>query len=307
MNRFLLTTVAAGALAVAGQAQAQDTVFFSDGVIVYENVDGDGGSVDGIVADFNVGFRAAGETGFGAYLGVDAFDIEDENVSVVYGAAFYDFGSGQISLGAPRLPSYDFILTPTFGGSETLGAFSEFSAFSSTFGEFAAYFDEEPPYGVRYDGDYGAFNVGVYLGQYVDISNSGDNATVGQIAASYETGPTTLWLVYEGTDIENGPTLDTYGAGVEYDDDMFFVGLSAINTDFFGLDSETLTQLYGGVRPLDFLELRAGYATVAGEDFDAYTVGAEVTFLENGFLSVDYIDADVEEFTVAALGWRLEY
>lgn len=241
------------ALAVAGAAQAQDkSVVETTGYVELEHIEGDGNVSDTFLfgdVNFSVGGGLIGAApGLGFDAGVVAVTDGDDDETAVYAAATYSFGASKFSVGIPRSAYDTFSNMPPVGGLRIL----DFSLGELNEGlvEFLYLVTDETPYGLRYDGDYGALQVAASAHTF-----DGEDIDGYAVAARY--GLTENFAVF--ADWENivaaGGNISTTRIGGETDYGNWSGGLSYFNRDPDGSNHIDGTETWLTYRPTEAISV----------------------------------------------------
>lgn len=269
MRQFCTSAAGLCALLVAAGGPAVAQEFTYSGFVELEYIDG---------GSFNSGFWGTTDlsasvdfgTGFGLDFGLNTFigrDSAGENKirEAIYAAASYTLGQNKFSFGVPVPAMEDMIDLPAIGGNHAFEARNV--AFTSRNIADTLYqrSDGDIPYGLRYDGEFGAAKVGASIhrfddqdinyynmGASYDIQNyqvfaGFEKATGGRdvdmviVGASSDYGVVSGGLAYFSRRFDDGTNPDTDGTRAWFDyhpTDELTVGASAVNTnriDVYGL------------------------------------------------------------------------
>lgn len=165
---LLLTTVASPALALDfGNG------FFLNGTAELEYSNSEANNQTLGYADVDLGYTSA--SGFGGFIGVEAFSVDSQDEAVFYGALTYSGSFGKVQIGAPRNALDSYLRSPTLGNVQLLdvGLFGFVTA--SLLPLLYLDGDVEAPLGLRYDGEFGALSFGV---SYHRMDATGSSDTV---------------------------------------------------------------------------------------------------------------------------------
>lgn len=290
-----LTTLAAG-------AQSLPDGFELKGVIEYEYLDSDGSDEDVLYGDIDFAIRpgsfATGvPIGFG--LGIEAIHVDSSTETAIYPVLTFDTGMGVISAGIPRPVNPDYLRTPVFAGNRLLDL--EARILSGSFVELAYLIGDETPYGLRYDGEFGAFSIGA---SYHDFHDADAEAL--DLALRYEQGDFAVMAAVERLD-GAGDSSTSYSIGAEGRIGRLKGGLVYSSVEVMG-DADVLHG-YLTYTPLDRLDLTlsALHADSGGGDSTIYGLSADYTFYRGAYVQAGYVDSDESGFDGIldlSLGWR---
>jgi Gram-negative porin len=271
--RYLGTTAIAalvtGLAAPAALALDFGNGFSLNGEVELEYIDGSGdfnetlgyGSVD-LVWQQDGG-------GFGAFVGLDAYAQDNDNVSSWYGALTYSGSFGKVQIGAPRNALDDYIDTPEVGGLRFLDL--ELGALGGSYLPFITLVSNtETPVGLRYDGVFGDAKVGV---SYLTVEGT-DFLDLG---ASYQIGNTVLRAGVEQAR-DTGLEATAYFLGAETTIGPVLAGVMFSDSELLG--NVRATKLYATYSPIAPLDLTATYLSAGngGSSDEFYGLNADYTF-----------------------------
>ena len=280
-------------------AQSAQDGFYTNGyaeMSVFNN--GSGSDVLGY-SEATLGYSDAG-SGFGVELGVDGLISEGEDASAIYGAATYQSSFGKLSFGVPRAAIDAFLAkVPTPAGAVAL-KIGQIGIYKRSYVS-AAYLigGGGTPVGLRYDGSFGAANVGASY-------HSFENLDVFNLAANYAIGETTLTGAVEVV-AANGSDDTRYFLGVESEVGPVTAGLLYTGNAF--LSSGTALEAYAKYKPVGQLELAATALRIdTGSDTTTiYGATADYTFNKGLYVQggvADSFEASSDTLYNLALGLR---
>lgn len=224
-------------------------------------------------AKFDIAYENA--SGFGGFVGVDAFNGFSQNELAGYGALSYSGSFGKIQIGAPRAAMDDYIAVPEFGGSRafdlTLGiATDSYVTNANLLG------DSETPLGLRYDGTFGDTKLGVSYHKVDDVNVLG-------MGANYSFGQVTLRGGLEH--VETGGFKQTnYSLGAEGAVGPVTTGVLFTKYNAFAVDSR-LAQLYAVYSPIDRLNLTGNVIMIDDTSFrSGYGLSAQYTLPQGAYV-----------------------
>jgi hypothetical protein len=234
--------------ATSAAAQSVDGGFYTNGYAELSYSDGAGTDSETLgVTETTLGYTDP-NSGFGFELGIDAIVGEGDDEAAIYGAGTYQSSFGKLSLGAPR-PALDAYLSnvPDVAGLQflnfgTLGL-TKRSLISSSY----LLGNEGVPVGLRYDGTFGATNIGASYHRF-------DDADVFNLAGNYQFGQTTLTGAIEHVS-DSGFDETRYFLGVESKFGQVTAGL--LYSGNFVFSDDAAVEAYAKFKPLDQLELTA--------------------------------------------------
>ncbi|MBW6506275.1 MAG: hypothetical protein K0B00_05915 [Rhodobacteraceae bacterium] len=299
------TTVLAMAALIAGSgtafAQSGDTSpVYANGFVQYEYLSDSSDGVDFGFGDFAVGLQGAfGGNKVGFDLGVIAVGSiqEDFSESALFPTFWTETSFGKFSIGRPRSAMASRIKVPPIAGTYYYTDFIQM-AFNVT--DMAVLQASAESYGLRYDGSFSGYDVGLSWHHLEGVGGSGTSLT-GFVARDY--GAFDFALGFEHLQ-GNGTNETTYVATLGYDVGTYGARLS-LGDSFIMPDSAYSVEAF--YRPLDWLKVTASYGNYASNV--VYGANAEVSFLQNGYAGVGYFDGDgfPSGFTTAYVGWKLNY
>lgn len=235
-------------------------------------------------------------SGFGGFIGVDAISGSGPVEEAIYGALTYSGSFGKIQIGAPRNALDDYVSAPAIGGVDVL----DFSlgGFSGSALPPALMFGNESSTGLRYDGTFGAANVGV---SYHDV----DDARILDAAMTYGFGETTVMAGMEHIS-SSGMDGSAYFLGVEHNFGQVTAGAILGRSDLIGGDVDSVTG-YAVFSATERLDLTATVLSLssAGPNGEIYGLAAnydvtDVVYVEAGYLkSTDGFGSSDDFFSVS--------
>ena len=232
-------------------------------------------------SEATIGYNTS--SGFGAEVGVDALITEDDDETALYGALTYQSSYGKLSFGVPRAAIDAYLgQVPTVAGAVPfkVGAvgLTKRSAISTSY----LFTNDDAPVGLRYDGTFGATNVGASYHRFND-------SDVFDLAANYQLGQTTLTGALEH--IEGGGTSDTrYFLGAETKFGQVTAGV--LWSGNYALGDDAALEAYAKFKPLDQLELSATALNVdVGSGVSTvYGLAADYTFSQGAYVQAGVAD-----------------
>lgn len=282
MTKF--TAIAALMLSTASPALALDfgNGFYVTGDIELEYMDGSSFSGETIgYGSVDIGYEQAGG-GFGGFVGFDALTFDSQSESAIYGALSYSGGFGKIQIGVPRNALDDYIETPDVGGSALFNL--ELSQLSGSLLPIAYLVStSDTPVGLRYDGSFGAANVGVSYHSVEDVE-------IVDLGLNYQLGKVELRAGAEH--LSNGGSSETsYFLGAEGEIGPVVAGLLYGNVGVVG-NAETI-KLYATYSPIEALDLTATYISfnTGGPSQDLYGLAANYSVYQGIYVEAGYLDA----------------
>lgn len=278
-----LSVVFCAGLASPVAAQSAQDGFYSNGYAELSYFSGFGGSGETLgYSEATIGYSDA-SNGFGAEVGVDAIITEDDDEVALYGALTYQSSFGKLSLGVPR-PAIDAYLTnvPSVGGmlAFDIGMIGLTKrSFVSTSYLFSG---EDAPVGLRYDGAFGAANVGASYHRFAD-------SDIYNLAANYRIGQSTLTGALEH--VASGGDSDTrYFIGAESKFGQVSAGL--LYSGNFAFSDTAAFEAYAKYKPLDQLELSATALNVdtGSGSSTLYGLAADYSFSQGAYVKAGVAD-----------------
>jgi hypothetical protein len=233
-------------------------------------------------SEATIGYNTS--SGFGAEIGIDALITEDEDVSALYGALTYQSSFGKLSLGAPRSALDAYLANvPTVGGilQFKIGEIGLTKRSYVTLVHLQS--DNDTPVGLRYDGTFGATNVGASYHRIEDTD-------VYDVAANYQVGQSVLTGAIES--ISGAGVNETrYFLGVESKFGQVAAGL--LYSGNFAFGDTNATELYAKYKPLDQLELTATALNIdTGSDTTTlYGLAADYNFSQGAYVQAGVADS----------------
>ncbi len=305
MKKTVLSMVAL--LAGSGAAFAQSggsSPLYANGFVQYEYLSG-ADEVDFWFGDFALGLRGAfGGTPVGFDLGVLAVGStqEDFSTSALFPTVWAETAYGKFSLGRPRSAMASRIKVPPIAGTYY---FTDDIQVAFNFTDMAVLQGGVDSYGLRYDGNFNGFDVGLSWHHLEGIGGKGmgGNGTslTGFVGRDY--GAFDFAVGFEHLQGE-GNSETTYVATLGYDVGTYGARVS-LGDSFLMPDSAYSVEAF--YRPLDWLKVTASYGNYASAA--VYGANAEASFLKNGYAGIGYFDGDgfSSGITTAYVGWKLNY
>jgi len=277
-----LASIATGVAAQSGP----DMMF--EGAIAYGISTDFSDDFEYVTLDFSLEGQFPGSAGLGYFLDYESLaessDLGD-NIDALYYGLTYDVGPGTLQFGRPKSVITDFTDGPRYGQDPSFRIF--LSSFTGSILELLT-LDEEDIYGLRYDGNYGQFNVGLSL----HYSQSAD-VTLSSAALSYDAGNFTPFVLVE-TLSEFGPGEETrFSLGTKYADGPFSGLISYTMNAAFDPDLSSLL-LTGEYQVNDNFEAGLTILQIdgGGGAEEIYGIGGQYTFDVGA-----YVRADVTAFS----------
>ncbi|MDP2062555.1 MAG: hypothetical protein Q8J98_05550 [Phaeovulum sp.] len=301
-----MKTMAVAALAVlagSGAAFSQgvgSSPVYANGMIQYEYLGQGGDWVDFGYGDLALGLRGnLGNKTVGLELGVVAIGSSEGSFSrsALFPTVWVETSFGKFSAGVPRSAMASRIKVPTIAGTYY---FTDFYQLAFNFTDMALLQGGVDSYGVRYDGAFGGFDVGLSAHHLSSGSGSGTSIT-GFVGRDY--GALDFAVGFEHLQGDSSSET-TYTATLGYDVGLYGARLTLGDSFMMADSAYSLEAFY---RPLDWLKVKASYGNYAGSSI--YGVNAEASFLKNGYVGVGYFDSPDfgEGFATAYAGWKLNY
>lgn len=281
-------------------AQSAQDGFYTNGYAELGHFRNSGSGETYGYTETTLGFSDAG-SGFGVELGVDALITDTDDESAIYGALTYQSSFGKLSFGVPRSAVDAYLQNvPTLGGIVLFKigqtGFTKRSFVTSSY----LLTDDEVPVGLRYDGTFGATNVGASYQRFDDLD-------VYDLAGNYRIGETILTGALEH--VASGSQSETrYFLGVESKFGKVSAGL--LYSGNVAFNDETAVEAYAKYKPLDQLELTATALNLdtGGGSETLYGVAADYTFNKGVYVRAGVVDdlggGSVDTFYNLALGLR---
>ncbi len=232
------------------------------------------GDVDGSFS------MTGGGDGLGFDLGLTAYEgnrvLHD---LALYAALTYTTSYGKFSLGAPRNASSGLSRMPVIGGARVVGYAQQ--AFLGDLPQLRYLGADKSFYGLRYDGDYGAFKTAVSLHHF--CCSGGDFADV---AVKYDSG----FLFANGSlqfyDVQGGSNATLVHGEVGAASDFYEAGIGATSGDTILPDA---LQAWASYRPIQQVDLSA--TVLDAEDASAiWGLSAKYGFAQGGYVQAGISD-----------------
>lgn len=282
--KYPVTSAFVFCLCIAGPVVAQTAQdgFYTNGYAELSYFNFGGSSRTFGYSEATIGFVDAG-SGFGAEFGVDALITEDEDEAAIYGTLTYQSSFGKLSFGVPRaaLDTY-FASVPTVGGMLPF-KIGQIGATKRSFLSAAYLFtDDEVPLGLRYDGSFGATNVGASYHRFDDLD-------VYNLAANQQFGQTTVMGGLER--IADTTVSETrYFLGVETKLGQVSAGL--LYSGNFNFSDDAAIEAYAKYKPLEQLELAATALNLdSGSGSDTlFGLSADYSFNQGAYVQAGVAD-----------------
>jgi hypothetical protein len=222
-------------------------------------------------------------SGFGAEVGVDALINDGNSDSALYGAVTYQSSFGKLSFGVPRAAVDAYLQSvPSVGGMTAFKVGSLGLTRRSAITTDYLLSSGDTPIGLRYDGTFGATNVGASYHSYRD-------ADVYDAAANFELGQTTLTGAIEHI-VQNGDSDTRYFLGAESKFGQVTAGV--LWSGNYALSNDAAIEAYAKFKPLDQLELSAtALNTDVGSGVSTvYGLSADYTFSQGAYVQAGVAD-----------------
>jgi hypothetical protein len=301
LRRLVCGSLAALAAAPAA-AQSLPAGYYLEGELSFDNLRVDGDSENLGYADVTFGGSFGAGSPFGFMLGVDAISFDSVDEVAFYGALTWSVGPGVVSVGVPRFVVDDYITAPNPGGTEFTDVALAFLPLNGSLARNLYLLDDDVEvYGLRYDGSYGALEVGASAHR---IDATGDDGMVYNIGGTYELGFVDVMGAVEVISIDSSTRGNTY-LGISYEEAQF--GAGALYTNVQTLGNVDAMQLWGSYEVLPDLTATANYQTLLGEDFDIIGLDVEYSpggqfFVRGGAVTGDLLGND--DLYSVGLGYR---
>jgi hypothetical protein len=246
-------------------------------------------------------FGSAPALGFDAAL--RAIALDGETFDAIYGALTYTTSFGKFSVGVPRPAIADMIRLPPIGGIHTLDV--ELGLFTTSAAEFAYLADEaDAPYGLRYDGRFGDFSVGLSWHRFDEAAG---DAEVVDLVLRYDAGNLGLYAAAEHVEASGGVSETDYILGIEGDftggSAPIRAGLALFDRDLFlGADNQG-ARGYVTYLPTDRIDVTGSFLTVEGDAI----LGIDMTyrFYQGAYAGIGVVDGDdIDAVYQVSLGWK---
>lgn len=313
MKQFTACVFGASLLAATG-AFAQSSVvgdrFYITGYGEFGYYDT--GSNDGSLyrIDIDMGLAPpSGANGFGLgfSLGIDAFGESGYDVSALYPAIELGTGIGKFSLGVPRsVLDRGYFPERKFANNTFLDL--EIRMIEASLVGTHYLHNDDPVYGLRYDGTFGNTKVGA---SYHLIETSSNNADAYALAVSHTfagSGNMVDFMLYGGVEhlVEGTSDITKYRIGAEGYWDKMTAGIS--HSDWNPSSGMSLTTAYLDYEVLQNLTLTGSLGhTKAGGGMNIYGLGVQYDFLKNAYVKASVVDTDSsgsDPFYEVMLGWK---
>jgi hypothetical protein len=295
MHRVTLLGVLLASAAAPAMALDFGGGFYANGEFELEYLDGSGFSGETLgYGKVDVGYQQDGG-GFGAFVGFDALNLDNETLSAFYGAISYSGDWGKLQIGVPRNALDDYIATPQVGGARIFDL--ELSVLDGSLLPINYMVGGiDTPVGLRYDGEFGAAKVGV---SYHSI----DNIDLVDLGMSYQLAQVNLRGGLEHVN-GNGLSETSYFLGAEGEIGPVTAGI--LLSDISTIGDADAWKVYGTYSPIDALDLTATYQSLdtGGPSQDFYGLAARYTFGPGVYVEGGYLDGDTfgNELFNASLG-----
>ncbi len=232
-------------------------------------------------SEATIGYNTA--SGFGAEVGIDALINDGSSDSALYGAVTYQSSFGKLSFGVPRAAVDAYLQSvPSVGGMTVFKVgvlgLTRRSAITTDY----LLSSGDTPIGLRYDGTFGATNVGASYHSYGD-------SDVYDAAANFQVGQATLTGAIEHI-VQNGTADTRYFLGAESKFGQVTAGV--LWSGNYALSNDAAVQAYAKFKPLDQLELSATAlnADVGSGASTVYGLSADYTFSQGAYVQAGVAD-----------------
>ncbi len=248
MIGFLPAAILGAIVPVAANAQSLPGMNISGDVEV-EYLTSDGSDATVLFGNVDLSFGpASGGAGLGFDAGLYAIDTDNSSgESAIFAALTYRTGYGKFSFGIPRSAASTYSRMPAIGGVRLI----EVSLDSITRGmvERVYLLGDDTPYGLRYDGDYGALKAAASYHRFSDI-----DADIYAVAVSYDGGAFFANGAYEAVDVAGTSTQTSLHAEIGAEADLYEAGIGYTKGSNFVPDAFMAWATY---RPMTQLDVTA--------------------------------------------------
>ncbi len=277
----LLPAAILGAIApMAVNAQSLPGMTIS-GDVEAEYLTSDGSDVTVLYGNVDLGFGpSAGATGLGFDAGLYAIDTDtSSSESAVFAALTYRTSYGKFSFGIPRSAASSYSRMPAVGGVKLF----EVSVDSVTKGtaEQVYLLSDDTPYGLRYDGDYGALKAATSYHRFPDL-----DADVYAIAVSYDAGAFFANGAYEAVDSAGTSTQSSLHAEIGAEADLYEAGIGYTKGSNFVPDAFMAWATY---RPMSKLDVTASIVDTDASDA-IYGLSGSYTLWNTAYVQAGVLD-----------------
>ena len=271
------------AIAAPAAAQSAQDGFYTNGYAELSYYSAFGGDANTLgYAEATIGYNDAA-SGFGGEFGIDAVTTEGDSYSALYGVVTYQSSFGKLSFGVPRAALDAYLASvPSVGGLQIFSIAEYGTTKRSLLTSAYLLSGKDTPVGLRYDGSFGATNVGASYHRYEDTD-------IYNLAANAQLGQTTLTGALEH--VSSGGESDTrYFLGAEAKLGQITAGL--LYSGNFAFSNDAAVQAYAKYKPMDQLELTA---TALNIDFGAgsntlYGLAADYSFSKGVYVKAGFAD-----------------
>ena len=284
--KFFGTTSFIALVSLAGPTFALDIGggFSLTGKLEYEHMSSNGSDQSFGLLNADLSYESA--SGFGGFIGVQAISA-GSSAEALYGALSYSGDFGKIQIGAPRGALNDYVSSPMIAGLDFFDL--QAGMFSGSVLPVLFLESGQSQIGVRYDGSFGAANVGL---SYHDL----DGGQVIDAAMTYSFGDT---VVKAGTELvrDSGSTRNSVFIGAEHDFGQVTAGGIVGSSDFFGPTLRTV-KLYAVYSPTDRLDLTATVLNIdsSGPNGTFYGIAANYDLTNGIFVEAGYMGSSGSGF-----------
>lgn len=301
-----LSTALFGAALLAGApvaAQGTGEIFHTDGFVEFTVLTNGDESSQTLTGNFTLGATFGG--GLGIALGVEASRINDMTAHRLYPVVSYTSDLGTFSIGTPRFVFDTLVDVPQPAGITAL-RFNELGVGVRSFpGIFASLYEDEPVFGVRYDGSFDNLTVAAAYHQMELLFDDVDILSVG---VSYDIGPFSLVAGVESLRDSHG-TQSGYQLGVIYDDGAWNAGLVYLDNALIEQDAEA-GALWASYEVTEALTVTGSLRRLNGQDIashEVFGIDAEYTFGSGAYASIGLGSADFEGLSETGMALSLGF
>lgn len=278
--KFFSATSFLALVSLAGPTFAFDIGggFSLTGNLEYERIQsGSEGSSMGIL-DADLVYQHS--SGFGAFLGTQSISASGSSNETFYGGLTYSGDFGKVQIGAPRNALDDYVNAPAVAGIDFLDL--QLGLFVGSALPVSLISSNDTAYGLRYDGSFGALDIGVSL-------HDVDGTRVYDAAMNYRLGETVLMA--GGEHIEStGNSGSSFFLGAKHDFGQLTAGAIAGKSDLIGI-SVTSLRAFAVYSVNDRLDVTATVLNLNGDGPNGtlYGISAnydlnEMVYVEAGYM-----------------------
>lgn len=270
-------------LASPAAAQSAQDGFYTNGfaeLSYFSSFGGDGQTLG--YSEATIGYTDA-NSGFGAEFGVDAVITENDDQAAIYGTLTYQSSFGKLSVGVPRAALDAYLASvPSLGGLQIFNIGELGTSKRSIVSTAYLFSNTETPLGLRYDGTFGATNVGASYHNF-------NGAEVYNLAANYKMGETTLTGAVEHL-ADSGSTDTRYFLGAESNFGTVTAGF--LYSDNRAFSNGAAVEAYAKYKPIDQLELSASALNIdfGSSSTTLYGLAADYSFSQGAYVKAGVAD-----------------